>query len=229
MAAAVDIDRAHGRAPQQERSRETLARITEAAEALFAERGYDGASVGDIAAKARCSVGAFYARFKDKESLLLHVHDRQCAALVERMAFLCDLQRAENASLEGCVRQIVRGLFRHAAGRRSLTRVFIERGGADAAFHARYAAAWAEVRKVVLPLLVERKREIGHAQPEDAADFVLQMLHAAWANDVLHHKMRDITGQKTGDALIASLIDASLAYLRGRIRNGGPRAAASKF
>jgi AcrR family transcriptional regulator len=215
MAAVVQIDRAHGRAPQQSRSRATLARITEAAEALFAERGYDGASVGDIAARARCSVGAFYARFKDKESLLLHVHDRQCAMLVERMAFLCDLQRAEHATLDTRVRQIVRGLFRHAAGRRSLTRVFIERSGADAAFHARYAAAWAEVRALLLPLLLERRAEIGHPDPAAAADFVIQLLHAAWANDVLHHKVRDITGQKTGDALIAALSDTCLSYFRG--------------
>ena len=213
MTAAVLIDRAHGRAPQQTRSRETLARITEAAEALFAERGYERTTVGDIAGRARCSVGSFYARFKDKESLLLHVHDRQCAMLVERVQFLCDLLRAESAPLDECVRQIVRGLFRHAAGRRSLTRVFIERGGVDEAFHARYARAWGEVRARLLPLLLARRADIRRSDPDGAADFVIQMLHAAWANDVLHHKVKDLTGQKTGDALIRALTDACLAHL----------------
>lgn len=210
------IDRAHGRAPQQARSQATLARITEAAEKLFAERGYDGTTVGEIAAEAQCSVGAFYARFKDKESLLLHVHAGQCRQLVERIEFLCDLLRAENAGLEEMVRQLVRGLFRHAAGRRSLTRVFIHRSGSDPAFHARYAAAWGEVRDRMRPLLLSRRAEIRHRDPVRAVDFAIQMLHAAWANDVLHHRMKDLMGQTSGDALIADLTDACLAHLQSR-------------
>jgi AcrR family transcriptional regulator len=209
----VVIDVALGRAPQQSRSRATLVRITAAAEALFAERGYDGTTVGAIVDRGRCSVGAFYARFKDKESLLLHVHDRQCRLLVERIDFLCDLLRAENAALDEMVRQLVRGLFRHAAGKRALTRVFIQHSGNDAAFHERYARAWGEVRDRIRPLLLSRRAEIGHRDPVRAVDFVIQMLHAAWANDVLHHGVKELTGQTTDDALIVDLTDACLAYL----------------
>lgn len=210
------IDGAHGRTPQQSRSRATLARIIEAAEALFAKNGYDGTTVSAIAARARCSVGAFYARFTDKEGLLLHIHDRQCRLLVERVEFLCDLLRAENASLDEMVRQIVRGLFRHAAGRRALTRVFIQRSGSDAAFHERYGRAWGEVRQRIRPLLLSRRAEAGHRDPARAVDFVIQMLHAAWANDVLHHRVKELTGQTTGDALIADLTETCLAYLETR-------------
>lgn len=45
----------------------TRRRLTDAAFALFAERGYDAVSVGDIAAAADVSVPTFYAYFRTKE------------------------------------------------------------------------------------------------------------------------------------------------------------------
>lgn len=209
----LELHRDHGRAPQQSRSRRTLGRLIDAGEALFAERGYERASIGDIVARARCSVGAFYARFKDKEGLFLHIHDRQCELLIQRIDFLCDLFRSENASLEVMVRQSVRALFLFAGQRRALTRVFIQRSGTDAVFHARYARTWGAVRDRLRPAMLARRGEIAHPDPERAVDFTLQLMHSGWANDVLHHRMADITGQETGEALIEDLTDACLAWL----------------
>ena len=214
--ATLDLHRDHGWSPRQSRSRRTLERLTDAGEALFAERGYDGASVSDIVARANCSVGAFYARFKDKESLFLHIHDRHCRLLIARIDFLCDLFRAENAPLEVMVRQSVRALFLFAGQRRALTRVFIQRSGMDAGFHARYARIWGEVRDRLRPAMLARRGEIAHAEPERAVDFTLQLMHGLWANDVLHHRMAQITGQATGEALVEDLTDACLAHLGAR-------------
>ncbi|NKB20911.1 MAG: TetR family transcriptional regulator [Alphaproteobacteria bacterium] len=214
MPDTIDLDRDHGRAPQQSRSRESLTRIVEAAEILFAERGYDGTTVNDIVSRARCSVGSFYARFKDKEGLFLHIHDQQCALLIQRIDFLGDLARAENASLENVVRQSVRALFLFAGQRRELTRVFIQRSGVDAEFHARYARTWGEVRDRLRPVMLARKNEIkADTDATRAVDFTLQLMHSLWANDVLHHKMKDITGQETGENLIEDLTDSCLAWL----------------
>lgn len=207
------LDRSYGRTPRQSRSRATLARIEDAAETLFADRGYDGTTVGDIVARAGCSVGSFYARFNDKEALLHHVHDRHCRKLIERIEFICGLLRAENASLEVAVRQIVRTLLIFGTGRRALTRVFIEKSGVDADFHRRYAQAWAEVRTRLRPVLLARRREIVRANRERAVDFVLQLMHAGWANDVLHHGANAVMGQSGGDALIDDLTEACVAYL----------------
>ena len=207
------FDRSYGRAPRQSRSRATLARIEDAAEALFADHGYDGTTVGDIVARAGCSVGSFYARFNDKEALLHHIHDHHCRKLIERIEFICGLLRAENAPLEMAIRQIARTLFVFGTGRRALTRVFIQKSGVDADFHLRYARAWAEVRGRLRPVLLARRREIARPNPERAVDFVLQLMHAGWANDVLHHGVKEITGQSSGDTLIDDLTDACVAYL----------------
>jgi len=218
---SIELHRDHGRTPQQSRSRKTLARITDAAEVLFAERGYDGASVSDIVARARCSVGTFYSRFKDKESLFLHIHDRQCELLIQRIDFLCDLFRSEKSPLDVMIRQSIRALFLFAGQRRSLTRVFIQRSGTDLAFHAHYAETWGAVRQRLRPSLLSRRAEMTHPDPERAIDFALQLMHSGWANDVLHHLMVDITGQETGEALIEDLTDACLAYLG--VRGDGTR------
>ena len=195
-------------------------RITDTGEKLFAERGYDSASISDIVAGARCSVGAFYARFKDKESLFLHIHDRQCDLLIQRIDFLCDLFRSENAPLGVMVRQSVRALFLFAGQRPSLTRVFIQRSGIDPVFHARYARTWGEVRARLQPSMLLRQGEISHPDPERAIKFTLQLMHSGWVNDVLHHQVKDITGQETGEALIEDLTEACLSYLGLTSPNG---------
>ncbi len=64
------------RAPQQARSQETLDRILDAAEALVTEKGFEEATVAEVARRAESSVGAFYARFRDKTGLLYALHDR---------------------------------------------------------------------------------------------------------------------------------------------------------
>jgi AcrR family transcriptional regulator len=211
--ASVLLDDDLGRVPQQSRSRETHARIVRAGETLFAERGYDGTTVQDITSRARCSVGSFYARFKDKESLFLHIHDLHCAELTQRIAFLCDLFEAERSPLEIVIHQTVRALFGFSGRRRAMTRVFIQRSGSDAAFHHRYALIWKEISDHLRPAILKHRNAIDHPDPERATGFVLQTLHALWANDVLHHRIRDVTGHETGDALVEDATAACLAWL----------------
>jgi AcrR family transcriptional regulator len=55
----------------QARSRQQRDRLLKAGERAFAESGYWGTHVTDIARRAGCSVGSFYRRFEDKEALFL--------------------------------------------------------------------------------------------------------------------------------------------------------------
>jgi AcrR family transcriptional regulator len=62
---------------------ETRERLLDAAADVFAERGYDGTRVADIAAAAGVSNGALYAHFDSKAELLvaaLRTHGRQLLA-----------------------------------------------------------------------------------------------------------------------------------------------------
>jgi AcrR family transcriptional regulator len=68
------------RVPTQERAKKRVERIIEAAAHVFAEEGYDAATMEGIAARAETSIGSIYQFFPNKLSLFnalaRHYHDK---------------------------------------------------------------------------------------------------------------------------------------------------------
>ena len=62
--------------PVQERSRQTMNRILDAAEELLVEQSIDKVGIAEITAKAGVAAGSFYTRFSDKEDLLARLFER---------------------------------------------------------------------------------------------------------------------------------------------------------
>lgn len=62
------------------RAERTRALLVESAARLFAERGYDAASLGDVATEAGFTKGAVYSNFSNKEQLLREVARRRAEA-----------------------------------------------------------------------------------------------------------------------------------------------------
>ena len=62
--------------PRQERSRQTVAAILDAAVQVFAKRGYAEATTTRIAERAGVSVGSLYQYFPNKDALLLALTER---------------------------------------------------------------------------------------------------------------------------------------------------------
>lgn len=58
---------------REQQKQQTRARVIDAARALFAERGYDEATVRDIAQRAGVAAGSVFTTFDSKSSLLLEV------------------------------------------------------------------------------------------------------------------------------------------------------------
>src|SRR5947209_16004196 len=63
--------------------RDTRDRLLTEAANVFAERGYDGARVQEIARRAGLTTGAIYRNFADKSDLLLAAIDRSAQRLVQ--------------------------------------------------------------------------------------------------------------------------------------------------
>lgn len=61
--------------PRQQRSREKRERIKEAGLALFAEKGYSGTAVEEVARRANLAVGGVYQHYRSKRQLLLALTD----------------------------------------------------------------------------------------------------------------------------------------------------------
>src|SRR5262245_14443036 len=82
------------RVPRHESQARTRARLLDAAEAVFVEKGIGAASVEEIAARAGYTRGAVYANFADKDALFAAVLDARLARRVEEISALADEARS---------------------------------------------------------------------------------------------------------------------------------------
>jgi AcrR family transcriptional regulator len=69
------------RAPQQDRSTRRVEAFLEAAETMFAEQGFEAATMTAIAEKAGSSIGALYSYFPDKKAIALALLDTYAAQI----------------------------------------------------------------------------------------------------------------------------------------------------
>ncbi len=67
------------RAPTQDRSRQRVERILDAAGHLFSEKSFDGATTEEIAERAGVSIGSVYQYFPNKEALFEAIADQYLA------------------------------------------------------------------------------------------------------------------------------------------------------
>jgi len=91
-----DLKRKRGRPPKEIEGQSTEDRLLVAAAEVFAESGYDGATLSEIAARAQVTTGAIYNHFAGKEALLLAAS----RAALDRIgpAQLLDERPSENAA-----------------------------------------------------------------------------------------------------------------------------------
>ncbi|ARG93491.1 hypothetical protein B1T50_17770 [Mycobacterium kansasii] len=95
--------------PVQDRSKDTVRRILDAATTILKERGYDGTSTNRIAAGAGISPGSLYQYFPNKDAILNTVVEEYFQDLLDRMASRlaelldCDLESAVSAAIEAQV------------------------------------------------------------------------------------------------------------------------------
>jgi AcrR family transcriptional regulator len=78
------------RSPQQDRSTRRVATFLEAAETLFAELGFEAATMTVIAERAGSSIGALYSYFPDKKSIALALLDIYTVQIEEHWQPLFD-------------------------------------------------------------------------------------------------------------------------------------------
>jgi AcrR family transcriptional regulator len=204
------------RPPRQARTQETLERLLDAAEALIAEKRFDDVHVGDLVRRARTSVAAFYRRFDDKEGLLHALHERLCEEAFATADDALAPARWEGASIRQILEIIVPFLIRVLEKGEALDLAVYQRGLTDAAMRERSSRTTRYVMEGIARLLLARRGEIGHPDPERAVSFALRQMLALLAH-VYTAGYRDLALVRTSDAENArELIASCLAYLQVR-------------
>jgi AcrR family transcriptional regulator len=195
------------RPPLQARSQLTLSRILDAAESILAEKKWEDASVAEIARRAGSSVGAFYTRFPDKDTLLAALHQRFIEEAWATAQAALDETRWNGASICEVVRELVAFQVRVNDQRRGQLRAFASRMS-DPRFNARAEQLGKMMEERFTKLVVARRHEILHPIPVVAAAFVGRMISAMLLNRMLDPKF-----VPAGISFVDELTHAALAYL----------------
>jgi AcrR family transcriptional regulator len=190
----------------QGRSRETRERLLEAAEKVFAKKGYDGAKLSDIAEEAGVSVGAVYFRFKDKDALFQAIAETFTQEARARLGEYVLARPGETA--EDVIRDFVLRTAANMQTHRGLFRAIIERGFE----HRQVMDVMMEFRDEIARTLESALRAHGGDRPAlgDAVRVATQMVYGFVLIGILNPRAPT---RRNGRAAISGLADAVAAYL----------------
>jgi len=162
-----------GKAPQRRRGKERVANLLAAAVEVFAEKGFDAATMTEIAAKAGASIGSLYQFFPTKDVLAAALHQVNGEAL---SAMLDDLAR-ETAGLSPVrvADRLFASLSQFLAGHPAFV-VLIDRRDPD---HAAKAARRRKLRQQVAELLQRTTPPLAPGRAEAMAVIILHVMKAA--------------------------------------------------
>jgi len=164
----------------QVRSREQRDRLLKAGERVFAEHGYWDSHVAQIVKEARCSVGSFYRRFKDKEALFFalqaDMYERAKADIVRFFASPLCQTRSLTQILFHFIDNTAEGMFRIKGYYRALFEISLK--GRD---------VWLRMRDLEAQQAEEVKRLlIAHGHADLRSDFLIAAALAIRAVNGMH-------------------------------------------
>lgn len=201
---------------QQARSRQTEARLLQAAEEVLERCGLEGAAIPEIAQRAGVSAASIYRRFTDKEGLLREVFERFFDRSIATNEAALDPQNWPCPSLASSVRVLVEGMVAGYRERRGLLRAVISYGEQHPSSALRRRTLELRRRSVsgIEKILLLHAREIKHPQPEQAVRFGVQLIALALKERVLPSGLKSQSASLSEAALATELSRMLLGYLR---------------
>jgi len=205
MSDIVDLTLPPGvKRPLQQRSQASMDRILDAAASLLAERGFGEVSVAQIADRAGVSVGSFYSRFPDKESVLRTLEERMRHRGVEAVEVALGAARWEGRDLRSFLRTFVREVLSADQATQGLLRAFAVQSQVDPTYRPTYLHGRTRLldayRAAFVARVVERTSRRSAKRAALAFDMVI-----ALSEQALLLAPADATADEVADLLLASL------------------------
>jgi len=201
------------RPPLQRRSKASLERVLDAGTTLLEEKGYEGLTVAEVSRRAGVSVGAIYARVGSKDNLIRAIHERVMARITEQHGVFADVGRWEHLPTRELIEETVREVAKIIRANGALLGVFMHRGAVDEVIARRGSASAADLATKVESLLLTRRSEIRHPDPELAVDVCFRMSFATVSRRLMYGPTFESRRPIEWDPLVAELGAACTAYL----------------
>lgn len=163
---------------QQDRSSKTQNKLLDAAELLFFENGYDATSVTDIAKASGCSIGSVYHHFKDKKAIAFALFDRMTSEYNVTAQDASDPERWNGATIVDILKGYVHFSIVNNRLRPGFKIAALEAVRLDPKLGDYFQKLEIALQLGLQSLLLDRRSEIGHPDPEFASGYALDLLTA---------------------------------------------------
>ncbi|GMV80543.1 MAG: hypothetical protein AMXMBFR7_17270 [Planctomycetota bacterium] len=152
--------------------------LVEAAEQVISEKGYDRATMQDIATAAGCATGTLYLYFKTKEELFNAMVAKHCSAIVELAQAAMDAQTSPVGKLRAKIEATTDYFERHP----QFYRVFYVAGPTVKAtiqqsLHDEALEVYQALRQAEAEVVAAGQRQ-GVVRSDIAADELVDFMHA---------------------------------------------------
>lgn len=181
---------------RQARSRIAQERLLEAAEEVFANKGYHGAHITEIASAAGYSTGTLYLRFRDKDALFRALRRRYATRGRENIDRFFDLPRWSTDSPTRLIQTYIVATSRLMARNAGFFRAHYQRSLAGES-----AADWPELRDAsrkaatrLASFLRERAPECAREDLEALCRFCLNAVEGTIVHSLLNENPDDRAG-----------------------------------
>lgn len=180
--------------PRQERSRETVAVILEAAARVFAEHGYAAGTTNRIAAKAGVSIGSLYEYFPNKDALLVALMEAHIAEGQAILAAAASEVLLPGLPLRQVAERLVRAMIELHGRDRALHRVLFEEAPLPPRVRRQLDAVEQQVATTMAAFLREHP-EVRVPDPDLAAMVVVQAIEGLTHKLVVHGRPEETEAQ----------------------------------
>jgi AcrR family transcriptional regulator len=182
----------------------TRRRLLDSSEAVFARRGFNGASVEEIAREAGATTGALYSNFASKEELFLALFEERLATDVSEYSEIVAAGETLEQQARGAADRWM-AILRERPAYFPLLIEFWAYAGRKPQLRERLGTRFAALRAASARLVMEVAEQQGYGKPNaDAAAFV-GLLISALGNGLAFEKLADpeaVPDSLYGDMLV---------------------------
>jgi AcrR family transcriptional regulator len=148
-----------------------------------------------------------------KDALFYAIHERVMTLIAEENAEFSDPSRWERLSSRKLVIEAVRELAEPFRAHAAILRVIMHRGAVDEVVSRRDSASASALAERFKALVLSRRREVTHPDPELAADVAYRMAYSTVARQVMYGPTFESQRRVEWDDLIHEVGVACATYL----------------